>query len=52
MVPFQRNEDLIGREKFIQILETKLCVANKYCRVALVGLFGIGKTRIAFEYAS
>ena len=42
MVPFQRNGDLIGREMIIQSLETKLCVPNKYCRVALVGLGGIG----------
>ncbi|MCJ1271298.1 hypothetical protein MMC22_011198 [Lobaria immixta] len=52
MVPFQRNRDLIGREEYIQKLETKLCVPNKHCRVALVGLGGIGKTRIALEYAS
>ena len=42
MVPFQRNGDFIGRESFIQSLEKKLCVPNRYCRVALVGLGGIG----------
>ena len=42
MVPLQRNGDLIGREECIRKLETKLCVPNKYCRVALVGLGGIG----------
>ena len=38
MVPFRRNRDLIGREEYIQTLETKLCGPNKYCRVAQVGL--------------
>ena len=42
MVPLQRNSDLIGRGEYIQSLETKLCVTKKYCRVALVGLGGIG----------
>ena len=42
VVPFQRNGDLIGRTTYIQSLETKLCVPNKVCRVALVGLGGIG----------
>ena len=42
MVPFQRNGDLIGREKYLQSLETKLCIPDRYCRVALVGLGGIG----------
>lgn len=42
MVPFQKNGDLIGRKEYIQSLETKLCVPNEYCRVALVGLGGIG----------
>ena len=50
MVPFQRNKDLIGREKYIQSIETKLCVPNKYCRVALVGLGGIGY--VIFEAVS
>lgn len=48
MVPFQRNGDLIGREKYIQSLEAKLCVPNKYCRVALVGLGGIGYASTQF----
>lgn len=42
MVPFQRNGDLIGRETYIQNLATKLRVPNNYCRIALVGLGGIG----------
>ena len=46
MVPFQRNGDLIGREKCIQSLEAKLCVPDKFCRIALVallaGLGGVG----------
>lgn len=52
MVPFQRNGDLIGREKCIQSLEAKLCVPDEFCRIALVGLDGVGKTRNALEYAS
>lgn len=42
MVPFQKNGDFIGRQEYIQSLEKKLCVPNTYCRVALVGLGGIG----------
>ena len=42
MVPIQGNRDLIGREQHIQSLETRLCVPYKHCRVALVGLGGIG----------
>ena len=42
MVSCQINGDLIGRGKYIQSVETRLCVPNKHCRVALVGLGGIG----------
>lgn len=42
MVPFPGNGDFIGRQEYIQSLEEKLCVPNEYCRVALVGIGGIG----------
>ena len=51
MVPFQRNKELIGREGYIQSLETKLCVPNRYCRVALVGLGGIGYVTLSIFFS-
>lgn len=41
-VSLQRTGDLVGRGNHIQSLKTKLGVPNKHCRVALVGLGGIG----------
>lgn len=41
-VPLWRNGALIGREEYVQRLETRLCIPNKHCRVALVGLGGVG----------
>lgn len=42
MVSFQRNGDFIGRAEHMQRLETKLCVLNKHCHVALVRLGALG----------
>ena len=50
MVSFRGNREFIGREDYIQSLETKLCIPNQYCRVALVGLGGIGYViRLSFS---
>lgn len=39
---FQMSGDLIGREMVIHDLEKKLFIDDKHCRVALVGLGGVG----------
>ncbi|KAL2787495.1 hypothetical protein BJX66DRAFT_310736 [Aspergillus keveii] len=50
MVDILRDNSLIGREDVMQFLENKLS-PERHNRVALVALGGIGKTRIALEYA-
>ncbi|KAI9728804.1 MAG: hypothetical protein M1834_007190 [Cirrosporium novae-zelandiae] len=52
MAPITTGDDFVGREKYLNSLETRLCQWGKHCRVALFGLGGIGKTRIALEYAN
>ena len=51
MVPFPRNGDLVGRERYIQSIEAKLCIPNTYCRVALVGLGGIGYVTCSMSFS-
>lgn len=41
----------IGREATLSTLARYLCLPGEHCRVALFGLGGIGKTRIALETA-
>jgi hypothetical protein len=41
MVPVRWNDDFVGRTEILAALESKLCKGN-YCRVALVGLGGMG----------
>ncbi|KAJ0422732.1 hypothetical protein BJY00DRAFT_310746 [Aspergillus carlsbadensis] len=50
MVETMPDNRLIGRENVMQFLEEKLSL-ERHNRVALVALGGIGKTRIALEYA-
>ena len=53
MVPYQRNERFIGRQKLLQLLRETLFSEepkNYNRRVALYGLGGIGKTQVALEY--
>lgn len=42
LVPVQSSEDFVGRKEVLADLESKLCLPEKHCRVALVGLGGIG----------
>jgi len=51
MVPIQWSDDFTGREEILQVLSSKLCQTDKNSRVALEGLGGVGKTRIALQFA-
>lgn len=41
-VPIQSSDDFVGRKEVLADLESKLCLPEKHCRIALVGLGGIG----------
>ncbi|KIM96097.1 hypothetical protein OIDMADRAFT_132580, partial [Oidiodendron maius Zn] len=54
MVPFERMQDFVGRESVLQeLMERVPPHTDKYnCqRTAIIGLGGVGKTRIALEVA-
>ena len=54
MVPFERKQDFVGRESILQQLMDRVppYVDKDNCqRTAIVGLGGVGKTRIALEVA-
>ena len=42
LVPVQSSEDFVGRKEVLADLESRLCLPEKHCRVALVGLGGVG----------
>jgi len=53
IMPYERNSGFTGRERFLNLLRTKLLSLDpkQYNhRVALYGMGGIGKTQIAVEY--
>src|SRR5271154_4250117 len=50
-VPLSRMQGFVGRQNEIQMLETKLFQPNRCQRVAVLGLGGVGKSRIALELA-
>jgi len=51
MVPTIWSDDFSGRQEIMIRLEQFLLESDKHCRVAIVGLGGVGKTRVMIEYA-
>ena len=51
MIPAIWSNDFIGRKETMECLDKMMSDAEKHRRVALVGLGGIGKTRVMLEYA-
>lgn len=51
MVPNTWSDDFKGRNEVMQRLESLMFDQKKHRRVALIGLGGIGKTRIMLQYA-
>lgn len=43
--------DFIGQDHYLQSLKTKMVPGGSVCRAAFVGLPGVGKSRLALEYA-
>lgn len=52
MVPFERTERLIGRDEELVALTTRLSNSGLRNRVAIAGLGGVGKSRLAIEVAN
>lgn len=42
LVPVHWSDDFIGREEVIKDLNSRLCLKDRYCKVALVALGGMG----------
>ncbi|KAK0765906.1 hypothetical protein N5P37_001846 [Trichoderma harzianum] len=52
IIPYPRNEDLVGRPDLVEKLNMLLPqTSHTYCSAALWGLGGSGKTQIALNYA-
>lgn len=51
MVPTIWSDDFSGRHEIMIQLEKILTESDKHCRLAVVGLGGVGKTRVMIEYA-
>lgn len=51
MVPYARNTRFVGRDTQLQDLERRLRHNKNHNWVALVALGGVGKSRVALEYA-
>ncbi|KAJ5716945.1 hypothetical protein N7488_002591 [Penicillium malachiteum] len=47
-VPFQRDPDFVNRDKILSQIDEKTSVPG--CRIALVGLGGVGKSQLVIEY--
>jgi len=52
LVPFERTERLIGRDEELAVLATRLSNGGSRNRVAIAGLGGVGKSRLAIEFAN
>ncbi|KAK0516392.1 hypothetical protein JMJ35_000995 [Cladonia borealis] len=50
-VPTLSSNEFVGREETMADLASKLCLPATHCRVAVVGLGGVGKTRVALQLA-
>ncbi|KAK4207469.1 hypothetical protein QBC37DRAFT_444461 [Rhypophila decipiens] len=50
LVPFSRNEAVIGRRAIFEILQSFHIESSSQNRLALFGLGGVGKTQLALEY--
>ena len=42
LVPIQWSDDFAGREEAMAYLDSRLCLQGQYCKVAIVGLGGMG----------
>lgn len=51
MVPLVWSDEFTGRTETMELLETLMSDNRKHRRVAIIGLGGIGKTRIILQYA-
>ncbi len=51
VVPYARNTRFVGRDTQLRDLEKRLRHNKNHNRVAIVGLGGVGKSRVALEYA-
>jgi tetratricopeptide (TPR) repeat protein len=50
-VPFDRNQQFVGRDSLLNRLKSALFAENQAAKFAIYGLGGIGKTQIALELA-
>lgn len=48
MVRYDLEEDFVGRDDLMHTIESQICEKNR--RVALAGIGGVGKSRIAIQY--
>lgn len=51
MIPSIWSDDFTGRKEIMERLEKEMSHDEKHRRVAVVGLGGVGKTRVLLEYA-
>ncbi|RDW73410.1 hypothetical protein BP6252_07317 [Coleophoma cylindrospora] len=51
MVPFERDENFVGRQDALEALESHFSTRDVHTRVVLAGLGGVGKSQIAIEYS-
>ena len=51
MVPTIWSDDFSGRQEIMIRLNKILSESDKHCRVAILGLGGVGKTRVMIECA-
>ena len=52
VMPFERDEDFVGREDIIKMIDESFSKSQYNRRVALVGLGGIGYETIDLDYSA